>query len=269
MEAKKRKFLVGITSNGTLISEDVAKKIVENELDIISFSLAGFEKNNDLIRKNASFKKVIHSIELITKYKKLYNKKRPEIHIAYMWLKSVYKDLKKLVNFLKNFEIEEVVVHPLTFVPAEHLQKEVIYFQKEFVEFAKEVYKISEEQGIKIQIYFVFPNKINACPDDILRSLFINCNGNVSPCTLSLIPVNSQVFYFFEGKRYPYKPLLFGNVIKEKFLDVWLKRDYKNFRKNYYRDFCNQCYKLYLTPFKGEYFIQDFLSITFIKDLDE
>jgi len=248
-QTKKNNLLIGITSNGTLITEDIAKKLVELKVDFISFSLAGFEKNNDIIRKNTSFKKVFEAIELISKYKNFYNSSKPVVHIAYIWFKSIYKDLKFLIRFLKNFEVKEIVVHPLTFVPSRELEKEVIYLEDKFLKFAEQLKE--ENQKVKIHIYFI-TNKIHSCPDDILRSFFVNFNGKVSPCTLSLLPVKNQVIYYFRNKAFFFKPIILGNLLTENLLKVWSNFQYKQFRREYYNSFCKNCYKLFLTNFPME-----------------
>lgn len=55
-------------TNGVLIGEDEAKKLVEAGLDYVVFSLEGNEELNDYIRGEGSFKKTVNAIKLFQKY---------------------------------------------------------------------------------------------------------------------------------------------------------------------------------------------------------
>lgn len=53
-----------IITNGLLFTDDLAKQLRKNGLKYISFSLEGLEEQNDLIRGEGTFKKVLHAIDI-------------------------------------------------------------------------------------------------------------------------------------------------------------------------------------------------------------
>ena len=243
--AKKDGLLVGTTTNGTLWNEDLIKRIVEEELDLIAFSLAGVEKRNDTIREGTSFKKVLWCIETLKKYKELHNTSKPYIHIAYMWLRSAIDDLKRLPDYLTGLGVRQIVVHTLTFVPSSDLQSEVIYFEKDALELAKEAIYRAKELGIEMRIYLPCrEHSAERCPEDIDCTLFVNSSGKVSPCVLLCLPIEGSPSYWFEGREFPYTSTVFGSVYEESLKEIWEKNLYKNFRNNFKTlASCRACYK--------------------------
>ncbi len=244
--AKREKFFVGTTTNATLLNKNLIKRLIHEGLDLISFSLAGVEKNNDFFREGTSFKKVLWSIETFQKYKEAGNSLKPYVHIAYMWLRSALKDLLFLPEYLKELNVRQVVVHTLTFVPECKLQSEVIYFEdEEAVEIAKESIKLCKEIGIEMRVYLPLrKKKVFSCPEFIDRALFINSCEEVSPCVLFSVPIEGKTSYCFENKSYTYEKKTFGNVTTQSLKEIWRQKEYKEFRKNFYKfSFCQRCYK--------------------------
>ena len=248
-KAKKENFLIGTTTNGCFLDEDKIKRIIEEGIDLIAFSLAGIEKNNDVLREGTSFKKVIWGIETLQKYKISYNSAKPIINIAYMWLSSAKKDLVLLPKYLKDLGVRQIVVNTLTFVPTKSLQSEVIYFNEDNEKIAKEAISQAKELGMDMRVYLPVKNEsLTYCPENIHLSLFINSSANVSPCVFLSLPVTKEsLFYYFENQKYSYKTKTFGNLEKESLKDIWNKKEYKSFRKNFKSwKMCNTCYKPFL-----------------------
>jgi len=116
--------MVGTTTNGMLINQPLADKIVNQGIDVIFFSLAGIDKKNDTIRKGVPLKKVLKSIEHIHRAKEKYKSDRPKIHIAYMLLFSCLSDLDKLPDFVSKIGADQTIVRSLSLVTRKELIKE-------------------------------------------------------------------------------------------------------------------------------------------------
>jgi len=245
--AKNCGFIVGTTTSGMSFKPEFLQKLVESKIDILAFSLAGFQKRNDLIRTGTEYKKILEIIERILKIKENLNVSTPRIHIAYMWLRSNYEDLKQVLSDLKLLDISQVVIHTLSFVTKEELEKEVIYPEPAILDFIKEVNSIYSSD--KHWIYFYLPKvgmPPSTCPENIEHACFITADGKVAPCVFHQIPVTEPVPYFFTGKKLMYLPSDFGSIIKEDIYTLWGKRDYKSFRKNFLSHYlCSNCYKPY------------------------
>ncbi|NPA40428.1 MAG: radical SAM protein [Thermodesulfobacteria bacterium] len=245
--AKKCGFVVGTTTSGISLKTEFLEKLIDSKIDILAFSLAGFQKRNDSIRVGTEYKKVLKIIETLIKIKEKVGSPTPKIHIAYMWLKSNYKDLKQVLSDLKLLDISQVVIHTLSFVTKKELEKEVIYPEPEILDFVKELsFTYSSEEP---WIYIYLPKvgvPLSKCPENIEHACFISADGKVAPCVFHQIPVTEPVTYYFTGKELTYFPFDFGNIIKEDIYTLWSKKHYKNFRKSFLSHYlCSNCYKPY------------------------
>jgi MoaA/NifB/PqqE/SkfB family radical SAM enzyme len=196
--AKKDGLLVGTTTNGTLWNEDLVRRLVEEGLDLVAFSLAGVEKKNDAIREGTSFKKVLWCIETLKKHKDLNNTSSPYIHIAYMWLKSALEDLLKLPDYLKDLGVRQIVVHTLTFVPSSELQSEVIYFEEEVLKLARDAMYRARDLGMEMRIYLPCRDYYaERCPEDIACTLFISSSGMGTALNLPSSPIRMHILFSY------------------------------------------------------------------------
>lgn len=90
--------------------------MVGQGLDVIGFSLAGIDEQNDKIRKGTRINKVLECMEEIHRAKDKYSVDNPEIHIAYMLMRSGLEDLEKLPEFLGKTGAAQTVVSSLSYV---------------------------------------------------------------------------------------------------------------------------------------------------------
>ncbi|PMP85793.1 MAG: hypothetical protein C0174_03310 [Thermodesulfobium narugense] len=126
--AKKSGCRVGTTSNANLIDKGLSEKIVDSELDNISFSLAGVDKNNNLYRKGTSIERVLNAINEINKVKKKLKSNLPVINIAYLLFPSELENIYKLTDLLKGRGINQVVISTLDFIPTSKFKNESLKF---------------------------------------------------------------------------------------------------------------------------------------------
>lgn len=99
-ELKKHDILVYVTTNGTLITKEVAERLVELQLDRLAFSLdaATPELFND-IRRGADFDTVLQNIRTLNAVKKRMRRDdKPILSIMYCAMQSNIQELPKLVR---------------------------------------------------------------------------------------------------------------------------------------------------------------------------
>ena len=83
--AKEQGCQVSTTTNGTLLDRESLIRLVDHELDVIAFSLAGTDQKNDTIRRGTSLEEIVQTIQILKELKHEKNTPRPEIHISYMY----------------------------------------------------------------------------------------------------------------------------------------------------------------------------------------
>ncbi|GAK55308.1 radical SAM domain protein [Candidatus Vecturithrix granuli] len=99
-ELKQHDIFVYVTTNGTLITEDVARRLVELQLDRLAFSLdAATPELFNEIRRGADFEKVLSNIRTLNALKKQARRDdKPILSIMYCAMKSNIQELPKLVR---------------------------------------------------------------------------------------------------------------------------------------------------------------------------
>ncbi len=219
--AKRFKVRVGTTTNGALLNRKLLERIVEEELDIITFSLAGTDRENDNIRRETSIKKVFQAIDTLNQIKARHQCDHPDIHIAYMLLRSGLSKLRALPRVFGSMGISQVVISTLSFIPSIELEKEAIFpSTKEEFSVLKQVLDDLVDKGNEkgLTIYYNLPRHLpgKLCSENITNSFFLGSDGSMSPCVITNIPLTRNVHYFFRGKKIPYKPFFFGNILHEK-----------------------------------------------------
>lgn len=266
--AKKAGCMVGTTTNGTLLDSEKISELIDEGLDIIGFSLAGVDEQNDSVRKGTQISKVLKCIDEIHRIKDSKSVDNPRIHIAYMLLRSGFKDIHKLPAFLKNAGVDQTVISSLAFVVNKVMEKETLLASseqeyRELLNSFSEIKKEAESNDIDIAFNIVSPlMEESSCSENIERALVIGSDGSVSPCVMGLIPVAGENFFYFIGNKIRLEKLVFGNISEETLNKVWNKEEYKNFirshRNNDCRRLCEYCQKHFIMDCRSEY---DFIPI--------
>ncbi|WP_457572446.1 radical SAM/SPASM domain-containing protein [Desulfovulcanus sp.] len=250
---KKRGVRVGLTSNGTLITREIARRLVETEVDIIAFSLAGTDKTNDLIRKGTTIDAVKKAAELINEEKEKIGAKVPCVHLAYLLLKSNLNQLKGLPDLLNLEFFQEVVISPLTFPLTPELDDEVCFkedLSQENTLFLKNLRNgnINKKTSARIDVHLVTRENESSCSEKIDWSMTIGSDGKIYSCVFTMLPVRNKIFYYYHGQKYILLKNDFGVFYDQSLKDIWYNKKYRNFRKRHLKcDFdglqCRACYK--------------------------
>jgi MoaA/NifB/PqqE/SkfB family radical SAM enzyme len=250
--AKAANCMVGTTTNGTLLRRETIEKIVCRGLDIVGFSLAGVDKQNDKIRKGTQIKKVLRCMEEIHKSKEKYGVDNPEIHIAYMLLRSGLKDLEKLPEFLKNTGASQTVVSSLSYVASPEMERESVFANaeehSELKERLIEVEKQATDEGTDLHFHLVSPLPARfSCSENIPRAVVVGSDGSVSSCVMKQIPVKGMNFHYNNGKACLQHNVSFGNIQMEPLNMIWHRREYRRFIRQFLRSktppVCQNCLK--------------------------
>jgi MoaA/NifB/PqqE/SkfB family radical SAM enzyme len=251
--AKKAGCRVGTTTNGALLNRGLIQKIVEQGLDVIGFSLAGINEQNDKIRKGTQIKKVLKCIQEIHSAKAKYGVDNPEIHIAYMLLQSGLEDLENLPEFLRNTGAAQTVVSSLSYVVSPELRAEsfLAFGEEQYSELKARLRNIKREavkQGADVHFHIVPPVQNNfSCSENIPKAVVIGSDGSISPCVMKQIPVKGENFYYANGKKHRQQNLSVGNVHSKSLKTNWHCKEYQKLIRKFKNcetpSFCENCLK--------------------------
>ena len=111
--AARRKIVIEVVSNGSLINEEVADKIIASGLSNIAISLDGAkESTHDCIREKGSFNKTVKALSNLAAAKKKRGK-GPQISVWTTIMKENVEELFDIISIVKNLGVECLVYHPV------------------------------------------------------------------------------------------------------------------------------------------------------------
>jgi MoaA/NifB/PqqE/SkfB family radical SAM enzyme len=251
--AKEAFCMVGTTSNGTLLNRDIIARLINEGLDIIGFSLAGVDEDNNRIRKGTRIKKVLNCMEELHNAKQKYGSDTPAIHIAYMLLRSGLDVLDKLPEFLSLTGADQTVVSSLSFVVNPTMESESILStgEKEHSELKQRLIQIRDDSannGAEVHFHIVSPVQNQfSCSENIPRAIVVGSDGSISPCVMKQIPVQGENFYYSRGQKQLQKNLSFGNIHTDSLDTIWHRQEYQQFVHDFQKggdpSICRNCLK--------------------------
>ncbi|OPL14391.1 MAG: hypothetical protein AVO38_02125 [delta proteobacterium ML8_D] len=224
----------GFTTNGMLLTEDMSRRLIDLDLDIIGISLAGTsDETHDQIRKGTHFGKIISQIETLCKIKSEKNARHPDVHLAYLMTKSNFNELKEILPLAKRVEAKQVVASNLTLIVDPKLSAEAIYNDTVHTDYYRErLYEIRDKAACEDIIFDYHGPCLDYafihCRENVHRACFINVEGEVTPCVLTN-PVLSS-YYIFNDEFLPLTGMSFGNIWSESLTQIWNKEEYTRFR---------------------------------------
>jgi MoaA/NifB/PqqE/SkfB family radical SAM enzyme len=230
---------VGTTTNGMLLNKEGIERVIQSQLDIIAFSLAGTDEENDRVRKGTSLNKVLEVIRALSREKEEQRKTKPAIHVAYMFFRSGIKGLSRLPGLLQGSGVSDVVISFLDFVPSVELQDEAIAPRTPGeLEKLRSLLEAVKAEGEKLGFHIHHPYELpgygrEACTENVLRALCIASDGSVTPCVYTNLQVH-HVSYVLAGEKRAYERLVFGNIDEQSLKEVWRQRAYRAFRRSFH-----------------------------------
>ena len=241
------------TTNGTLLDAEKLRQVVASGLDLIAFSLTGLEERHDRARPGTSFRQVLAAIQTLNRLKAAAGSATPQIHIAYLLLKSGLPDLERLPRFLQGLGVQQAVISTLDFVPTRELAGESFpagdpAAHAELQARLAAMAAAAGSAGVPVH-YPLKPPGVRGllCPENPLGALCVAADGAVSPCVFTNLPVSRATYLGLEGEQ-PCQPLVFGNLLEQGLGAIWRQPAYAHFRRTFFTGRlatpCRHCLKL-------------------------
>lgn len=214
--AKSKDILVGFTTNGMLLEEDICRKIMTALPHWINISVDSANKNKfEAIRKGADFSLFLENIKQLLKIK---GKNRlPEISFWFVLMKDNLAELGSVIELAKNLGIKKV------FSQLQHSwgdNKQLNNGHEMDLAQVKSVLKEATKLARQEKVHFEYVNV-----PDILgkrqckwpwKACYITAEGFITACCLHGSDPGL---------------LNFGNIFKEDFESIWNSRLYQDFRQ--------------------------------------
>jgi len=233
---------VGLTTNGMLLSEDTMQKLVDLELDIIGVSLAGTSsRTHNHFRKGTDFDKVISCVERLDRIKAQKKTYLPEVHLAYLMLRSNFRELPEILPLARKTGAKQVVASNLTLIMDPKLASEAIFNDRDRMDYYENTLKEIKDRAALEDIVFDYhgPGLDDAsvsCRENVRHACVISVEGDVVPCVFTnpVVCENQRAgkgpCYTFKEECVPLRGVPFGNIRNETLTRIWNKKEYARFR---------------------------------------
>lgn len=235
---EKLKTTVGLTTNAIFLRDNVCEHLLKSGLDTIAISFAGATREvHNNIRINCNFDIILKNVKHLIELRKTL-KNNIKIIASYLMMKQNVDNLPNFIKLCNNLGIDDIVINNLTYIPSKTLYEYKVFScygektDKNIKHYIDEAKKVAKELGQKVFIYNIECNEIQNCPEEPTKTIFINFNGDASPCVYTNIPIhNNKIPRFFINKQLNIDKVIFGNIKTENIYEIWNKEEYKKFRE--------------------------------------
>ena len=221
----------GITSNGILIDEKLAKKIEESKMSTISISIDGLKETHESFRKvPGSFEKILKGIKLLQEI--------PTVKIVQVTTVANKKNIDELEDIYKlmlDIGIKNWRVVNCDPIGRAKDNSDILLDADE----TKRLYKFIKDkinEG-KINVSYGCSHYLGTTLEKEIRPFYFICTTGL---TTASILSNGDIFVCPNVPRRP--ELIQGNIRKDSFVDVWENKfdEYRHNRKTV-NEKCKKC----------------------------
>lgn len=238
-----------LSTNGTLITQDVAKKIIRAGFSYVGISLDGIEKNNDYFRrKKGAFTRALTGI-------KNCQNSGLKVGLRFTVTRYNFKDLPAIFNLVERQNISRLCIYHLVYTGrgseltnqdlSHQERREILEFiwQKVY-EFYRKKLNIEvltvDNHADGVWIYLKLKKKNSKRAEKVLELLKVQ-GGNSSGMKIGAVDNYGNIYADQFLRTHP-----LGNIHNEKFSEVWQDKDNKFLqdlrnRKIFINGRCQKC----------------------------
>jgi MoaA/NifB/PqqE/SkfB family radical SAM enzyme len=263
--AKAAGAMTGFTTNAKLLDQACTLQLVESGVDVVAVSLAGVTPaTHERFRPGCSLAQIDGALAGLKKLKRERGVQEPHVHIAFMLLRSNWREVDRLVDLAARWGVTQVVVSNLTWIGTAAMQEESILERRDLWPEVTTVLERARRDASGKNIEFCYQGPGTGqprptCTENILKACFVSCCGDVSPCVFTNLSglSDDRVIHYFEGRAHKVERLVFGNVRGETLPAIWNSEKARGFRQSFQTRLatdspgtahlpepCRHCYKL-------------------------
>lgn len=199
--AHKENILTSVSTNAHFITQANADAIVSSGITKIIISLDGYDQESyEKYRRNGQFQKVIDGLQYLQEAKQRNHTNLPLIELQCLLFKHTEQHKQEIADIGKKFSVDRIIFKTAQFYDNQNI--EMLPSEK------NSRYTVHDGQlDIK--------KKLRDKCWKMWSSCVIAWNGNVLPCCFD----KNHTFTF-------------GNIMHNKFSEIWFSKTYSSFRKN-------------------------------------
>jgi MoaA/NifB/PqqE/SkfB family radical SAM enzyme len=228
---------VGVTTNGTLIDEEVARRLAR-KVEVVGISIDGATAATyESIRPGAKFEDVVERVRALTTARNRFGSRGlPLVSLLFLKTRRNLHELPAILDLAAELGADEVIASNLTFVPKPGLEYQKAYSLQdpspEYLAILDQARQRAKSLGLSLRIYPLQPKRVAYCEARPLEELHITWDGYVSPCVYLSLPVKGDfITKVHEGETCRIPVTRFGNLKETSLLEIWHSEAYQKFRE--------------------------------------
>ncbi len=217
-----------MVTNGTLLDDTMARRLVEAGLSELWVSMDGFEAAAyERIQLGGRFAQIVENLK---RFNRARAGRATRLGVTFVITPDNLEQLGKLDAFCDRFDVDLINISHM--LPGSPMKKEALWA----------VYDQDIPVGRMYRLRDPVPQGLpHTCPFISRGAVFVRWDGDVVPCMQLLHKCHT---YLYEQKRTIHR-FAYGNVMQTTLLDCWNRADYTAFRqrvRTFYFPFCTDCW---------------------------
>ncbi len=236
-QAKKIGLAVSFTSNGTIMNDELAERIIDSGLDSITFSMAGGNRaSHDRLRGRNSFDLMRKSIGIFLAARKRLSAS-VKCGVSYLLTPQGVEELPGAIRWCRRQGVDLFSTVHLTQTITES-QEKLRFNPVKLDASIQRLRRLSWLAGLfsrmNINLRSFTPEPVPVCDKNPLQTLFISSSGLVSPCVFLCPPVGEvKLPWSYNNHAKSKGPVVLGNCKSETVDRIWSSPQYCAFRQQF------------------------------------
>lgn len=231
---------VGFTTNGTRLTQEAGRRLLDRRLDLLAVSVAGATAaTHESIRVGSDFGRLVENIRRFLALRSERRAAKPKVEIFFLMTPANLGELPQAVELAASLGADELVATNLDYVMTPALDELRAWSDAPpgpaLRRALDDAQAAAARTGIAFRRYPLERREMAVCDLDPLRILFVAADGSVSPCVYTALTGQQEIPRHFEGTQFSIPPVCFGNVNERPLMEIWTGMQYRAFRQLFAR----------------------------------
>jgi len=232
-EAKQAGCKTGLLTNGSLLSESAASRIVQAGVDWVAVSIDGARAETfESIRRGADFETFRDNVRRLTDMR---TDKTPRVTFNFVMMPLNVEQLQDIVRLAADLQVDQVNFKQCDVVRGAEERGFGLFASKEdrtirrYEKSLGKARKLARKLRIATTAFAFLPDELPVCDQDPRGSLFVRYDGRVAPC-INLAIGGSSCFL---GKNVVVPTVHYGRLPDEELTSLWKTESCRLYRKRF------------------------------------
>jgi len=232
-EAKQAGCKAGLLTNGTLLDEAAASRMIQAGVDWIALSADGARAETfERVRKGADFETFCANVRRLTGMRM---GKIPRVMVNFVMMPTNIDELQDFVRLAADMRVDQVNFKQCDVVRGGEERKLGLFASKADRETRRhekalaKAQKLARKLGIETTAFAFVPDELPVCDQDPRSSLFVRYDGQVAPC-INLAVGGPSCFL---GENVVMPAVRYGRLSEKDLSELWRTETCQFYRKRF------------------------------------